>query len=241
VRAFTLIELLIVVGVILILVSLVVSVGSVLVKRAERTQTERAMDVMDSALSSYEAALGRPLTYEGASVPLTGATFDIKEPAAPSGASGALATIRKAQAECVYAVNLLAQVDALKPMFAGLPADVLRPDKGVGYPAAEAAYQPSVLPRSELVDTWGNRFAIVLPGRPFRFGVDTGLPDPDGTVRTAIENVFGVCTNRRICLVSAGPDGVFGADGESTPNATPAQRLVQQADNLYLYDLDPPN
>ena len=240
-RAFTLIEMLIVVGVILILVSLVVSVGSVLLKRAERTQTERAMDVMESALGSYESALGRPLTYEGANVPLGSAIFDIKEPAAPSGASGSLAAIRKAQAAGVYAVNLLAQVEALKPMFAGLPSDMLRPDKGIGYPAAEAAYQPSVLPRSELVDTWGNRFALVMPGRPFRFGVDTGLPDPDGTVRTAIENVFGVCTNRRICLVSAGPDGVFGVDGESTPNATADQRAVQQADNLYLYDLDPPN
>ena len=146
VRAFTLIELLIVVGVILILVSLVVSVGSVLVKRAERTQTERAMDVMETVLGAYEASLGRPLTYDGASTPLANARFDIVDPANPAGVTGPLAAIRKSQAQCVYAVNLLAQVNELKPMFAGLPADMLRPDKGIGYPAADATYPPSALP-----------------------------------------------------------------------------------------------
>jgi hypothetical protein len=96
-------------------------------------------------------------------------------------------------------------------------------------------------PRGELVDTWGNRIVWVFPGRPFRFGVDTGLPDPDGTVRTTVENLFGVCTNRRICLVSAGPDGLFGFDLEVNPNLTVVQRTAAQTDNVFSYQLDPPN
>ena len=50
---------------------------------------------------------------------------------------------------------------------------------------------------SELLDTWGGRVAFVFPGRAFRYGVDTGLPDADGTVRTPAENILGVCTNDR--------------------------------------------
>lgn len=96
-------------------------------------------------------------------------------------------------------------------------------------------------PRSELVDTWGNRILFVFPGRPYRFGVDPGLPDPDGTVRTATENLFGVCANRRICLVSSGPDGLFGIDNEISPNPTQALRDAARADNIYLYELDPAN
>jgi hypothetical protein len=98
------------------------------------------------------------------------------------------------------------------------------------------------------VDPWGNRIAFVFPGRAYRFGVDTGIPDPDGTVRTPLENLapgFGVCTNRRICLVSAGPDGLFGVVGDApgTLSAAQAAAFLQTAaaDNVYLYELDPPN
>jgi hypothetical protein len=49
-----------------------------------------------------------------------------------------------------------------------------------------------------------------------------------------------VCTNRRICLVSAGPDGLFGVDGETTPD-TPVARATAAADNVFLYELDPPS
>jgi hypothetical protein len=51
-----------------------------------------------------------------------------------------------------------------------------------------------------------------------------------------------VCTNRRICLVSAGADGLFGLPGEITPAAqdTVTARAISAADNIYLYPLDPP-
>jgi len=59
-------------------------------------------------------------------------------------------------------------------------------------------------------------------------------------VRTPAENILGVCTNRRICLVSAGPDGLFGVSGEVTPD-TAVARSAAAADNIYLYELDPPD
>jgi prepilin-type N-terminal cleavage/methylation domain-containing protein len=240
-RAFTLLEVLIVVGVILILASLVVAVSTALLKRAEKTQTETAMNIVESAMNEYEAVMGRPLTYDGATTPLAGATLDIIEPANPTGVpSPNGTTIGRARAQGVYALNLLQQIDSVRPILAGIPQDLLRDDKTT-YPATTTGYQPSQKPRSELVDTWGNRILFVFPGRPYRFGVDTGLPDPDGTVRTATENLFGVCANRRICLVSSGPDGLFGIDNEISPNPTQALRDAARADNIFLYELDPTN
>ena len=67
-------------------------------------------------------------------------------------------------------------------------------------------------------------------------------------IRTALENLdigFGVCAASRICLVSAGPDGVFGADGDAPASLGTADKLTFRrtaaADNVYLYDLDPPD
>lgn len=268
-RAFTLLEVLMVLGVILILASLVLGVGSALLKNAEKSQMQAAFVTMESALNEWEAQTGRPVTYNGAYT--TGGAeifpsgsslemFDIREsssaPAAPNNTGNRLIYTR-ARGTGVYAVNLLGQLDSIRPILAGVAPSLLRPEpNSVTFPAANVttngvAYSPSIKSalnakdssRSEFVDPWGNRIAFVFPGRAYRYGVDTGVPDPDGTVRTPLENLvpgFGVCTNRRICLVSAGPDGLFGVAGETTPD-TAVARATAAADNIYLYELDPPN
>jgi prepilin-type N-terminal cleavage/methylation domain-containing protein len=278
-RAFTLLEILIVLGLILILASLVLGVGSALLKNAERSQVQAAFATMESAFNEWEAQTGRPLTYNGAFNSLTAPSvevfpsgssvevFDVREPMttppAPNNAGNRLIFTR-ARGAGVYAVNLLPQVEAVRPILAGIPPSLLRPESNASnFPAANVStgtpavlYTPSAKSsvssrdssRSELVDPWGNRIAFVFPGRAYRFGVDTGIPDPDGTVRTPLENLgpgFGVCTNRRICLVSAGPDGLFGVVGDApgTLSAAQAAAFLQTAaaDNVYLYELDPPN
>ena len=269
-RGFTLLEIMIVMGVILILTSLVLGVGSALLKRAERSQVESAMSIMESAFSEWEAQTGRPLTYNGAFNSLTspttevfpsGATievFDVREPpatpapTAPNNAGNRLIFTR-ARGAGIYAVNLLSQIETIRPMLGGIPPSLLRPESSLSnYPASNIStggvlYTPSAKAtvgsgstRAELIDTWGGRVAFLFPGRAFRFGVDSGLPDTDGTVRTPAENILGVCTNRRICLVSAGPDGLFGVSGEVTPD-TAVARAAAAADNIYLYELDPPD
>lgn len=269
-RGFTLLEILIVMGVLLILMSLVLGVGSALLKRAERSQVETAMSIMESAFNEWEAQTGRPLSYNGTFNSLTSPTtevfitgssaevFDVREPIAPAppapNNAGNKLIFTRARGAGVYAVNLLSQLESVRPILAGIAPSILRAEPNSStYPGANlstggALYTPSAKSsvtsttssRSELVDTWGNRIAFIFPGRAFRFGVDTGLPDSDGTVRTPAENLLGVCTNRRICLVSSGPDGLFGVSGEVTPdNAT--TRAAAAADNIYLYELDPPN
>jgi prepilin-type N-terminal cleavage/methylation domain-containing protein len=263
VRAFTLVELMIVIAVIATLMSLVLGVGSALLRNAERSQVESAMAIMESAMNEYEAQMGRQMTFNGAwpaaaasnSAVLTGppfpdALFDVRDPGpAPN-------WMARAAGAGVYAVNLMRQYEAIRPILAGISTSLLRGEPnastypptttaggGMYLPAAKAA-AGNVSSRAEFVDSWGNRIAFVFPGRVFRFGVDQGVPDQDGTITTCIERRIGVCTNRRVCLVSPGPDGVFGVDGEPGMTGTTAAiaQARQQAasDNVLLYPLDPP-
>jgi len=271
-RAFTLIEIMVVISIILVLASLVLGVGSALLRRAERSQVESAMTIMESAFTEWEGQTGRPMTYNGAfsaamveqwpSAATTGEIFDVRDPGAPPqppppqpADSASELLCRRAGGVGVFTVNLLLQVEAIRVMLAGISPSLLRPEANSStYPAANITsgtpptrYEPSAKSsagarssRTEFVDTWGNRIVFLFPGRAYRFGPDSGLPDSDGTVRTPFENVLGVCTNRRICLVSSGPDGLFGVPGEATPDSVTIQNTAA-ADNIYLYELDPPN
>jgi len=274
-RAFTLLEIMIVIGVILTLMTLVLGVGSALLRNAEKSQVESAMAIMESALNEYEAQMGRQMTFNGAwnaggtqqlfPIGVNAATgdtlFDVRDPGVPpapaNGTNAPIMWAARARGAGIFAANLLRQVDSIRPILAGVSPGLLRPEpntpdypaRNVGgtgatlyVPSAKQGAGPRDSTRSEFVDPWGGRIAFVFPGRAYRFGSDAGLPDPDGTVRTPYENVFGVCTNRRICLVSAGADGLFGVPGEITPAAqdTVTARAISAADNIFLYQLDPP-
>jgi type II secretory pathway pseudopilin PulG len=273
----------IVITVIITLMSLVLGVGTALLRNAERGQIESAMISLESALNEYEAQMGRPMTFNGAwaqgspsTVPILNvspfldALFDVRD------AGPAPHWMARAAGSGVYAINTLKQFDSIRSILAGISPSLLRPETAASplvsifppmYPPVNvstgtpaALYLPSAASllsayingqpppktsRSEFVDTWGRRIAFVFPGRPFRFGVDPGAPDSDGTVTTEVERRIGVCSNRRICLVSAGPDGQFGVDGESPEMNGPspaaaAARAAAAGDNVFLYPLDPP-
>ena len=92
-RAFTLIEIMVVISIILVLASLVLGVGSALLRRAERSQVESAITIMESAFTEWEGQTGRPMTYNGAfnaamveqwpSSATTVEIFDVRDPGAP--------------------------------------------------------------------------------------------------------------------------------------------------------------
>ncbi len=268
-RAFTLLELMIVLGVILILASLVLGVGSAFLRGAERAQLEAAMEVVDKACAEWDATTGRPISFVGRVAGVGGAVgndplfsaeadvrrFDIREadygtPAAGGGqalpnglTTEAARAVARAQGVGVYCINLLMQADFTKEQIATIPPGLIRAEPNVAtgnfWPTSITGYPPSLrsgVSRGEFIDPWGRRVAFVFPGRPFRWGADQGLPDEDGTVRTSVEQVLGSCVARRICLVSAGPDGVFGPETNIVAN-----RATAAADNISLYPLLPPN
>ena len=64
-RAFTLLELVIVIGIILVLMGLVLGVGSVVIGQSEQRQVRSSMQIIDSALLEFEQQAGRPMVFEG--------------------------------------------------------------------------------------------------------------------------------------------------------------------------------
>lgn len=227
-RAFTLVEVLVVLGIILILVTMVVSVSSALVRNAERARTETAMATMEAAMKEWEARMGRPMTFGTMNMP-AGAVYDIME------LNGQGRYLN------VFVATLLFSDPVCAQMLAGISPEMLRPDTSTAPPvditipgSGGQVYEPSRQPRLEFVDSWGNRIAMVFPGRRWRVG-DLGMPDPDGTVRTSDEDALGICENGRPCMISSGPDGLLGIEG----GLTAEQRLAARSDNIYLYELIP--
>jgi hypothetical protein len=55
--------------------------------------------------------------------------------------------------------------------------------------------------------------------------------DDDGTLRTEFENRYGICLNRKIVFVSAGPDGDFGDLQLNNSPSTPVNSAAD--DNMY--------
>ena len=64
-RAFTLLELVIVIGIILVLMGLVLGVGSLVIAQSEERQVRSSMQIVDTALVEFEQQAGRPMVFEG--------------------------------------------------------------------------------------------------------------------------------------------------------------------------------
>lgn len=211
-RGFSLLELTIVVGLIVLLAALVLGVGTGLLVQSENRETSNALLLLDSAVGEWESATGRTFTYglNGQPAPGPGQPlpkYDFQETLADN--------------------NTI--VELLKPDFLG------------GAESAKtilAKIDPSLLrtrpnttpPLTELLDAWGNPVVVVFPGRAFVSSDNAMDRDLDGTLRTAQEKRLGVCRNKKLLLVSAGRDGVLG-DLKGSQAAKDAG-----GDNVYSYE-----
>ena len=201
-RGFTLIELVVVLAVILVLVSLVLAVSSILIKRSEVQQTESALAILSAAVDEFEAARARPMTYGTRNSP-AGARYDIPE----------LTNVNYAHV-ILFVLDRLATHGPSRDMIAKIDGNLFRtastqiPNPTGGYPPTEFWWGP--LPRMELVDPWDTRIAVIFPGRPWVPGDDPNLKDLDGTIRTADEQGNTPCVNRKVRFISPGPDRQYG-------------------------------
>ncbi|MCA9284556.1 MAG: type II secretion system protein [Phycisphaerales bacterium] len=209
-RAFTLLELVVVIGIIVLLASLVLGVASIVSAQSERRECEGAIALLDTAIAEYESASGRPITYgqnmpAGAGQPAK--SYDIQSTLADSDI-------------VVATLNLLDTSDSAKTILSKIGGNLLRPLSG------------STVGTLEFVDPWDRRVMVVYPGAKWVAG--QGVKDVDGTIRTVAENTYGICRNRKALIVSGGPDGQLGKlDG------TDAQR-AQANDNVYSYEPEKP-
>jgi prepilin-type N-terminal cleavage/methylation domain-containing protein len=215
-RAFTLIEMVVVIGIIVLLAALTVAVSSTLTRKAEERQAEDTLRLLDMALQEWETAADRQITYGDPSIVLpTGQTpaYDINEtlfsPTDP--VQQELLTSR--------VLAILANNSAANEVLAKIDTDYL-----MRVPEGSST-------RMKVVDPWDKSYRVVFPGRLSLPGDQ--YTDDDGTVRTLSEQLHGICQNRTIAFISGGPDGDFGDRdldrdlSSSQPSPTP-----EAADNM---------
>jgi len=211
-RAFTLLEMLVVLAVILVLLGLVLGTSTILIRRSEVRQTENALAILEAAIDEFEQSRGRPLTYGRRGQPVPSARFDIPE----------LYNVPYAHA-ILFVLDRLNSHGPSRDMIAKIDGNLLRSIEGTcgnvtqipcvsgGYPPDEFWWSPG--PRIELIDPWDSRVAVIFPGRPWREG-DSEIRDIDGTVRTIDEENYLPCVNRRIRVISTGPDRDYGTEDD---------------------------
>lgn len=276
---FTLVELVVVIGVIILLVAITVTVSTSLVARSEIQQTETTLHLLQSALDEWTIAEDREITLGvNGVVNLTGSAANISY------------DIQMNTPHMSYVTQLLCVIGrtpAVKTMLAQIPEDQIArydtggsgtpgwmradaddPDPNAGaWTTANFGNLQTSFPGSDvlvILDAWGTPIRMIHPGRK-RDSLLPAVNDPeptdasawpawtkvgnnptgpvkedDGTVFlndtapfTGLEEYYGMCRNRKICFISAGPDGKFG-----NVSANPDDKLYQQSlDNLYSYQV----
>lgn len=261
-RGFTLVELVVVIGIIIALLSLVLAVSTLLIQQNESRQLEAAFANLSSAVQEYEQAVGRPIVFQARrEAPFTGA-YDIPNNPQFSGyqqienyfgAGGSTVYFNQGlSTSCtgsqphgwekyiVSLLGLLQRTQSAEDIVARIDPSLLQPVvKSNGQPLASDEDLP---PLAKLVDPWGAAIAVVFPGRLWRpTDVDGDVgngefdQDSDGTIRTEMEKMVGVCRNGNILFVSAGPDGLIGSR-----YCTEGNRREAVLDNIYSYDPETP-
>jgi prepilin-type N-terminal cleavage/methylation domain-containing protein len=238
-RAFTLVEMVVAVGIVVILVALTVSASVVIVRRSEVRETENTLRLLETALLEWEQTVDRNLSWGEFNVP-DGARYEIYEgdewPYQPNTfdhdeSMGAM-------------LSKVDQLEQTRGILAQIDTDYLQRQTDPDFP------DQTML---QVRDPWGTVIVLLHPGRIADarfFGDELTEADPDGTIRvgpglftdeTGRENRLGICRNRKVCFVSAGPDGEFGhlhLDVAESALSPPQREAVEKAeDNIYSYEL----
>ncbi len=213
-RAFSLVELVVVVGIIIVLVGLTVAVLTSLTRGSESRTTANLLTLLDSAYAEWRISSERDITYGINGQPQAGLVYEVQQlnPSSPPGTG----SDHEPTDELLVILNRHAPA---RQILANLSGELLRKHSGTDELTA--------------FDAWDTEIITVFPGRLWVTG-DTFTKDTDGTIRTPFEQVFGECVNRRIRFVSAGPDGRFGDLSAATGTAL----YEDTKDNIYSYPLE---
>ena len=244
-RAFTLVELLVAIGVIAVLASLGVAVGTGVLARSERIRMESALTLLEESILVMEQTRGQTLTFRRVNKQGTKDVmrfYDITE---------------DPDVQRAYIMPLLLGVlrnnEASASVLAGIDPDLLKSERPQNAPNTAP-------PITNLRDPWGEQVAVIPCGRSatryeirearrlLREGEGTDDADPldigvdlnDFTVRTEDERVVRAsCDGRRWLFVSNGPDRQFGR--AFSEDSSDAPRLQQWEDNVLNYAPVRPN
>lgn len=248
-RAFSVLELVIVISVILVLMGIALTVTSTVLAANDRRTMQNTFLMLDQAIASWEAQAGRPLSFGRRTPPCdpdltelpvrspdfadftTGpsAAFDIYEEDFLG--TYAICVVLDRLAKSPDSAEIISRIPNTSiRMVPLLGANAVQP-LPTGWTSAAAGTDPNQMPAyaevREIFDPWGQRIAVNFPGRAATKAEIAGFParidGEDGTVRTLDECWMGTCRNRKICFLSGGPDGDLGT----------------LADNIFSYEMLP--
>ena len=251
-RAFTVLELVIVIGVILVLMSLALTVTSVVLAANDRRSVQSTFVLLDQAITSWESQAGREMSSgRRANPPGTPTVPDFT-----LGTNGPTAGFEIYEENflttysiCIVLERLTSSPDSAD-IIARLPSTAIRfvPLNGTNAveplpmnwtqitPQQDPNQMPPYASVREIFDPWNRRIGVIFPGRaatkaevaaavtaPTSQGIDV----EDGSVRTMDEHFLGICRNRKMCFVSAGPDGDMGTTADNIYSYEPLPRPAQ--------------
>lgn len=229
---FTLIELVVVIGIMLLLLGLTLSVGVAVRTQSETRETENILQLLDAAMQEWERSADRQLTWWEylTDDPAIRDRFDIHSDTAE-------------ELIITETLDVITRPSHIKQIIAQIAPDFV-------YTYREGAVPPWIDPPVEpqlqnfigsvtVLDAWGWPIYATHPGRLWKDS-DDGPPYPflrndDGTIQTYNEETYGVSRNRQVIFVSAGPDGDF---GDMRDVDSPAFELTK--DNVYSHPVARP-
>jgi type II secretory pathway pseudopilin PulG len=236
--AFTLVELVVVIGLIILLAALTLTVSVAVVEGSEVRQTEQVLRLLDTSLQEWRSVTDRQVSWGSNGTP-AGAAYDMQEATTPVFLITEL-------------LNTIARASQAREIVARIDPNLVHTYEAGEYPVwintsglksemdamwATGITQPDGRPSLGLavIDVWDQPIWVVHPGRVANpnppFNDNLADADPDGTIQTSFEVIAGVAQNRQLLFVSAGPDGKLG--DLSAPSDTTA--FDQTRDNVYAY------
>ena len=229
-KGFSLVELTIVTGVIVLLAGLTMSAGTAVVRHSEHRVTTTALSQLDAAVREWELQADRKLRW-----------WQIHYDHADAYAGSDLHSDTREVLIVTEILDVIRRTEGVRQILAQI-----EPELVYQYRDATASWLDQPIERSEVnsrfiggltvVDAWGTPIYATHPGSLWT--PDSYAPfsewerDPDGTIRTYNEEAYGVAPNRTIVFVSAGPDQRFGLRSEFLPQETQAMREARR-DNIY--------
>ena len=266
-RGFTIVELVVVVGIIIALVALSVTAYVRILASSKQRETSNTLSVLDAAVAEYEQEAKRDVSW---AITLTGPrsadmTLDVPHLWSVSQLMESIGRVESVK-------EILAQLTPKNTyrytgndptptwLLAATVPDINDPNLG----RAKAAFNSGTAGNGGdldlddalvVLDAWGTPIRAVHPGRVWVTSdgaayrnedgtvfVNTGFTDSTGAVPEprATEHLYGVAEGRRIYFVSAGPDGLFGDLADDIANGVAGVNDGPSADNIWSYEVGLP-
>lgn len=232
--------------------SLALTVTSVVLAANDRRSVQSTFVLLDQAITSWQSQAGREMTAGRRANPLgTPAVPDFT-----LGTNGPTAgfEIYEENFLTTYSICIVLERLATSPdsaeIIARLPSTAIRfvPLNGANaveplptnWPQITPQLDPNQMPPyasvREIFDPWNRRIGVIFPGRAATKAevaaavtapTSQGIDIEDGSVRTMDEHYLGICRNRKMCFVSAGPDGDMGTTSDNIYSYEPLPRPAQ--------------